>query len=122
MVAYTDEDHGSVPFKSAYDGLRFIFDMGGNVGVYPEAGIIPKGTSTYVLIQNNNPNLRYTLDGSEPTAGSLLCKDTIRIDKACTLKVKYITRKYNNSPTITRIFTEGEFMKGMQSNKTLSRG
>lgn len=122
VVAYADEDHGSVPFKSSYDGLRFIFDMGGNIGVYPEGGIIPKGAFTYVLIQNNNPNLRYTLDGSEPTINSSLCTDTIRLTKACTLKVRYITRKYNNSPTITRVFTEGEFMKGMQSIKNLKQG
>ena len=35
IMAYPNEDHGSVPFKSIYDGLRFIFDAGGPFMVYP---------------------------------------------------------------------------------------
>ncbi|MCX6255258.1 MAG: alpha/beta hydrolase-fold protein [Bacteroidia bacterium] len=122
VVAYSDEDHGSVPFKSVYDGLRFIFDVGGNFMVYPHAGILPKGTSTYALIENRNPNLRYTTDGTEPTINSPLCKDKIEITKACTLKVKSVSTKYNNLPSMTRIFTEGEFMNGQQSIENLKPG
>lgn len=122
VIAYANEDHGSVPFKSVYDGFRFIFDIGGNFAVYPQAGIIPSGTSTYVLIDNNNPNLRYTIDGTEPTIYSPLCKDTIKIDKACTLKVKNLTTKYNRLPTVTRVFTEGEFINGQKSIKNLKPG
>jgi predicted alpha/beta superfamily hydrolase len=122
VVAYADEDHGSVPFKSSYDGLRFIFDIGGSVGVYPEAGIIPKGSSTYVFIENRNPNLRYTIDGSEPTFTSPLCKDTIKLDKACTLKVKTVSKKQFQLPSVTRIFAEGDFMNGQKSVKNLKPG
>jgi len=122
VVAYSGEDHGSIPFKSSYDGLRFIFDAGGNVGVYPEAGIIPKGSSTYAFIQNNNSNIRYTMDGTEPTINSPVASDTIRIDRACILKVKSVTRKYNNAPAITRTFTEGDFMNGEKSVRNLKPG
>jgi len=122
VVAYSDEDHGSVPFKSVYDGLRFIFDVGGNFMVYPEAGIIPKGTSTYAIIQNNNPNLRYTTDGTEPTINSPLCKDKIVINKPCTLKVKSISKKYNSPPAVSRVFSEGDFINGQQSIENLKSG
>ncbi len=122
VAEYADEDHGSVPFKSAYDGLRFIFDTGGNFMVYPESGIIPKGASAYALIQNNNPNLRYTTDGTEPTINSPKCKDKIILNKACTLKVKSISKKYNNPPAVTRIFTEGDYMNGLQSVENLKPG
>ncbi len=122
VVSYAAEDHGSVPFKSVYDGLRFIFDSGSGFKVFPESGIIPKGSSAFALIENNNSNLRYTLDGTEPDINSPLCKDKIIINKACTLKVKSITRKYSRSATVTRIFSEGDFMNGLQTVENLKPG
>jgi predicted alpha/beta superfamily hydrolase len=122
LAAYPREDHGSVTFKSAYDGLRFIFDGGSNIVVYPDAGALPKGKSTYAMIENNNPDLRYTVDGTEPTINSLRCKDMIKITKACTLKVKCVAIKYKPAPTVTRIFSEGEYLSGQQSSENLKPG
>jgi hypothetical protein len=122
VVAYPDEDHGSVPFKSVYDGLRYIFDSGGNFLVLPQTGILPKGTSTYAIIQNINPHLRYTLDGTEPTINSPLCKEKIEIKKACTLKVKSIASNYKNIPSAICVFSAGEYMNGQQSVENLKSG
>jgi predicted alpha/beta superfamily hydrolase len=122
VVAYADEDHGSVPFKSVYDGFRYIFDAGSNFMVFPLSGILPKGTSTFAIIQNMNPHLRYTTDGTEPTINSPLCKEIIKIDKACTLKVKSVSSAYNNLPAVTRIFTEGKYIDGQQSVENLKPG
>jgi predicted alpha/beta superfamily hydrolase len=122
VVAYPNEDHGSVPFKSVYDGLRYIFDSGGNFSVFPMAGILPKGASTYAIIQNLNPNLRYTLDGTEPTLKSPVCKEKIDIKKPCTLKVKSVASNYKNVPAITRVFSEGNYMNGQQSVENLKPG
>jgi hypothetical protein len=38
------------------------------------------------------------------------------------LKVKSVSTKYSNIPTVTRIFAEGEFMKGQQSVENLKPG
>jgi predicted alpha/beta superfamily hydrolase len=122
LVAYADEDHGSVPFKSAYDGLRYIFDAGGNFNVFPMSGILPKGISTFALIQNLNPNLRYTLDGTEPTINSPVCKEQIEIKKPCTLKVKSVASNYKIIPSVTRVFTAGDYMNGLQSVENLKPG
>lgn len=122
VVAYPNEDHGSVPFKSVYDGLRFIFDAGGIFNVYPQSGVLPKGSSTYALIENRNSNLRYTTDGTEPTMSSPLCTDKIIISRSCTLKVKCVSTKYNKLPTVTRVFAEGEFLNGTQSVENLKPG
>jgi predicted alpha/beta superfamily hydrolase len=122
VVAYADEDHGSVPFKSVYDGLRYIFDTGSNFMVFPLSGILPKGTSTYAVIQNMNPHLRYTTDGTEPTINSPLCKELIKINKPCTLKVKSVSTTYNNVPAVTRVFAEGNYMNGQQSVANLKPG
>jgi predicted alpha/beta superfamily hydrolase len=121
IVAYPNEDHGSIPFKSVYDGLRYIFDTGGNFTVFPMAGILPEGASTYAFVQNINPSLRYTLDGTEPTINSPVCKQKIKIKKACTLKVKSVSSNYKNLPSVTRVFSEGEYMHG-QSVENLKPG
>ena len=117
IVAYADEDHGSVPFKSAYDGLRYIFDGGSNFSVFPNAGILPKGASTFAFIQNINPNLRYTLDGTEPTINSPVCKQKIEINKPCTLKVKTVPSNYKNVPAVTRVFASGDYMNGESTGR-----
>jgi|WetSurMetagenome_2_1015567.scaffolds.fasta_scaffold03474_2 predicted alpha/beta superfamily hydrolase len=122
IVAYPDEDHGSVPFKSVYDGLRYIFDAGSNFMVYPETGIIPAGRSAYAFILNNNSNLRFTVDGTEPNINSPKCKTAIKLPGPCTLKVKSVAEKYKNKPAITRIYTKGEFIKGEESAVNLKHG
>jgi hypothetical protein len=122
VVAYPNEDHGSVPFKSVYDGLRYIFDAGGDFMVLPQSGIVPRGASFFVLVENRNPNLHYTTDGSEPTINSPLCKDKIDISKPCTLKIKSVVSNYKNLPSVTRIFSAGEYMTGPQSVENLKPG
>jgi hypothetical protein len=122
LVAYADEDHGSVPFKSVYDGLRFIFDSGGNFKVYPMSGVLPAGTTTFALIENLNPKLHYTLDGTEPTINSPLCDQRIEIKGPCTLKVRSVSSNYKNSPTVTRIFSAGDYMKGLDTVENIHQG
>jgi predicted alpha/beta superfamily hydrolase len=122
IAAYPNEDHGSVPFKSVYDGLRYIFDSGGSFQVFPSAGIIPEGVSAYAIIINSNPNLRYTTDGSEPTINSAVCKEKIILNKACTLKVRSVVSRYKNVPTVTRIFSKGEYLNGIQELENLKPG
>ena len=122
VSAYADEDHGSVTFKSVYDGLRFIFDSGGNFNVYPSAAVLPKGASAFAIIENNNPGLHYTLDGTEPTAASPLCNDTIRITKPCTLTVKSLKGNYSKRASVTSIFSAGEYIPGLKSVKNIKPG
>jgi predicted alpha/beta superfamily hydrolase len=122
IAAYPNEDHGSVTFKSVYDGLRYIFDSGGNFMVFPRAGLLPKGTTTFALIQNLSPNLRYTLDGTEPTATSPVCTDKIEINKPCTLTVKIVPSNYKSAPSVKRVFAEGDYLKGDDKAKKLKPG
>lgn len=122
VVTYPGEDHGSVPFKSVYDGLRYIFDSGSDFHVYPQAGILPKGQTTFALIENNNPYLHYTLDGTDPTAGSPLCTDTIKINSPCSLKIKSIKGNYGHNPVVTSVFSEGDYFQGLKSVRKLKPG
>lgn len=122
IAAYPNEDHGSVTFKSVYDGLRFIFDSGGNFSVFPLTAILPQGTTTFAFVQNINPNLRYTLDGTEPTADSPVCTQQIEITNPCTLTVKSLGGNYRSTPSIKRIFASGDYLNGQKSIKNLKQG
>ncbi len=122
IVAYKDEDHGSVTFKSAYDGLRYIFDSGGTFSVFPQTAILPDGDSTFAFVQNLNPNLKYTLDGTEPTADSPVCTQKIEITKPCTLNVKNLGGNYKSSPVVKRIFAPGDYIHGQKVPRNLKHG
>jgi predicted alpha/beta superfamily hydrolase len=122
VTAYPNEDHGSVTFKSVYDGLRYIFDSGGSFSVFPQAATLPEGTSTFAFIQNITPNLRYTLDGTEPTADSPVCTEKIEITKPCTLTVKSLGGNYKSTPSVKRIFASGDYLIGQKITRKLKQG
>ncbi len=122
IVGYADEDHGSVPFKSVYDGLRFIFDAGGALKVFPTSGIVPAGIPFNIYMWNLNQDMRYTTDGSEPTNDSPRCQSKLQLTGGCTLKVKNVTRKYKNYPTSTFYFPQEEFLEGSKSADNLKPG
>jgi len=122
IAGYPNEDHGSVTFKSVYDGLRYIFDSGGSFSVFPQSAILPVGTSTFAFVQNINPNLRYTLDGTEPTAESPVCTQQIEISQPCTLTVKSLGGNYKSTPSVKRIFASGDYLNGQKISKTLKQG
>ncbi len=122
ITAYPDEDHGSVPFKSAYDGLRYIFDSGSSLQAYPVTGIIPAGMPFNVYFMNLSADLRYTTDGSEPGPDSPHCLPKTELPGPCTLKIRSVTRKYNNFPTAVYVYKKGDFLHGLKSVENLKPG
>ena len=122
ISAYADEDHGSVPFKSVYDGFRFLFDAGGALRVFPDAGIVPEGESFDIYLWNINPDMRYTTDGSEPSTDSPQCQSKMRLTGGCTLKIRSITKKYKYYPTARFVFRQEPFLQGLKSDKNLNPG
>lgn len=122
IAAYSDEDHGSVTFKSVYDGLRYLFDSGSSLNVFPDRGIVPAGVPFTVYLWNISPEMRYTTDGSEPTAESPKCQTKLDLTGGCQLKIKSLTKKYNTHPTATYIFRQENYLQGLQSVKNLKQG
>lgn len=111
IAAYPFEDHGSVTFKSAYDGLRYIFDSGGSVKVMPQSGIIPDGATFTVYPQATNPDLRYTTDGTEPVIGSQVCSQKLTLTGPCTLTIRDVAKKYKNYPSVSASFRGGDYLE-----------
>lgn len=76
VIANADEHHGSVRLKNIYDGLKFTYFGYSSfmVDFFPMDGILIKNKPIPILLYSTylsiNPGIRYTTDGTEPTAKS----------------------------------------------------
>ena len=127
--AYANENHGSVTFKTIYDGLRFIFnDYSNNIGnLSPAKGIIVAGKPYDVTLFTNLKTLYYTVDGSRPVAGAKkLEPDTSKrtvfhIDQPCILNIVSTTR-YEAAKMVTGEYKAGEPMEPAKKSGKISNG
>ena len=127
--AYTNENHGSVPFKSIYDGLRYIFDdYRSNIGMLiPDRGMIIKNKPYYVTLNSSLNTLYYTIDGSIPTKESTpVHPDSnnivmLPIDKAYTINISPASR-YEGSKMITGRYNFAEPMASVENPGNLKNG
>jgi predicted alpha/beta superfamily hydrolase len=131
-VSYPGEDHGSVTFKSIYDGLRYIFDSNNFFSVIPQAGIVEKGKLAKAYVVSESNQLRYTTDGTEPNLNSRQCNKSVKfngshtryipITGACTIKVKAPSFKYGMQPAKPYVFEEGAPLNGIENTEGLLPG
>ena len=108
IVGYPDEHHGSLRLKSVYDGLKFFYNGYGTSPVvfHPMNGIVLKDTP-YKVYYFGQSQVRYTVDGSEPTASStqMLPGNSLMNNVKLTAKDLNRTDRFNKS-------TVGEFKIG----------
>jgi predicted alpha/beta superfamily hydrolase len=127
--AYANENHGSVTFKTIYDGLRFIFsDFSNNIGdLIPAKGMIVKDKPYDVTLFTSLKNLFYTVDGTRPVAGALkLEPDTSKkvvfhIENPCTLSIVSTTR-YEAAKMITGEYKAAEPFEPVKKTGKLLNG
>jgi predicted alpha/beta superfamily hydrolase len=113
--AYANENHGSVPFKSIYDGLRFIFsDYNNNIGdLVPMKGMIVDNKLYDVTLYTSLKTVYYTTDGTRPVAGASKLepdstgKAKLPIDKPTTVNIVSSTR-YEAARMITGEYKAGK--------------
>lgn len=70
-VAYPNETHFSLLYKSAYDGLKYTYSgyVGGGIEYVPATGVVISGLPFPLLIDNRLPPdlpVRYAVDGAKP--------------------------------------------------------
>jgi predicted alpha/beta superfamily hydrolase len=67
-VTYPNEKHNSVRLKAMYDGIKFSYSGYSNapLSFHPMNGILSKDKPISVWVDNSSPELRYTVDGTEP--------------------------------------------------------
>jgi predicted alpha/beta superfamily hydrolase len=108
IVGYPDEHHGSLRLKSVYDGLKFFYDGYGTPPVvfHPMNGIVLKDTP-YKVYYFGKSQVRYTLDGSEPTSSStkMMLGNSLMNHAKLTVKDLDRTDRFNKT-------TVGEFKVG----------
>jgi predicted alpha/beta superfamily hydrolase len=96
---YPNETHMSVLFKGIYDGLKYTY-YGYNskklVEFHPNNGSVLEGKPVPVFLNGSFPDLRYTIDGSDPDILSELAPQMIEITGPATLTVKWLgeNKKY----------------------------
>lgn len=68
MATFPNEKHNSVRLKAMYDGIKFSYSgySGTSIQFHPMNGIVLKDKPTGVLLMDRLPEVRYTLDGTEP--------------------------------------------------------
>jgi predicted alpha/beta superfamily hydrolase len=110
-VAYDDETHNSMPFRTLYDGLKFIYRgyyASRNLGFRPASGFVLKDKPVTVHCMNDNfSDIYYTLDGSPPTtASTVLTEDTILVTAGSKLTLKAIGNQAEYNKTLSGDFQE----------------
>jgi predicted alpha/beta superfamily hydrolase len=90
VVDYPGETHGSIVYKSVYDGLRFFYTgFNSSIQFHPQGGIVQKDKPYKVWVMTpSNGAIRYTTDGSEPTLSSPEVKSELTLNGPATLTIK----------------------------------
>jgi predicted alpha/beta superfamily hydrolase len=90
VVDYPGETHGSVVYKSIYDGLKFFYTGFNNtIQFHPQGGIVQKDKPYKVWVMTpSNGAIRYTTDGTEPTLSSPEVKSELTFTGPSTLTIK----------------------------------
>lgn len=125
IVDYPGETHNSVKFKTMYDGLRFSYD-GFNAGfmVHPQSGIVQKGKPyrVWVFSESDMTALKYTTDGTEPTAQSEAAKQEISLTDPKVLTVKAISNRKFFNKTVKAEFKEGAMLQAVSKPANAKAG
>jgi predicted alpha/beta superfamily hydrolase len=110
-VAYDDETHNSMPFRTLYDGLKFVYRgyyASRNLGFRPASGFVLKDKPVTIHCMNDNfSDIYYTIDGSTPTtASTVLNEDTIQVTAGSKLTLKVIGNQAEYDKTLSGDFQE----------------
>lgn len=125
-VAYSDETHNSMIFRTVYDGLKYIYwgyYAGRNIGFQPTRGFVLKDKPFNIHCFNDNfADIYYTTDGSIPTTASTpLTDDRISVTGG-TLTVRAICNQPEYSKTATGTFQLSETFSAAAAPRSMVPG
>ena len=109
---YPNETHNSVRLKGVYDGLKFFYEgySTARITFHPMNGIALKNKPFKVYVYGNR-NVRYTIDGTEPTTSSAKADSMLTLPGPVELKVRSFHVRGANKFVTTGSFKEGKTLK-----------
>jgi predicted alpha/beta superfamily hydrolase len=120
---YPNETHNSVRLKGVYDGLKFFYEgySTARVTFHPMNGIALKN-KPFKIYFFGNMNVRYTVDGSEPTAASAKADSVLTLPGPVELKVRSFHVRGGNRVITTGTFKEGKTLKASSKSGSVKSG
>lgn len=101
VAAYTGESHGSIRLKGIYDGLRFFYEGYSDkpIEFHPMNGLVLKDEPYKIYYIGPSESVRYTTDGSEPTAASPKMPREFILSNGVQISAKVVGRndRYNKT-------------------------
>ncbi len=87
---YLNEIHGTISYKSTYDGLKFTFSdwRSAPARFETEGDLLKDGDTVTVKLSGEGRDIRYTLDGSDPSEKSALYEKPLIVTQP--LKIKAV--------------------------------
>jgi predicted alpha/beta superfamily hydrolase len=121
---FPNESHNSVRLKAIYDGLKFSYAgyPGTPAQFHPMNGILLKDKPTMIFIAGTYPDLRYTVDGTEPTNTSPQAEQMFTITGPAQLSIKSFIPGAKYGATAKGNFELGEVMPSLPKIKKAAPG
>jgi predicted alpha/beta superfamily hydrolase len=124
VATFPNEKHNSVRLKAMYDGIKFSYSgySGRAIQFHPMNGIVLKDKPATIFLIDNYPDLRYTLDGSEPDRTSPKADSRIILNGPAQLVLKSYSASGKYDLMAKGDFTPGETLSASPKPKRINSG
>lgn len=124
FIAYPNETHSSVNFKTMYDGLKFSYSgYNSKVRYHPMNGIVVKGMPLKIWNFTEDADLYYTLDGTEPKASSPKMERELILESPAKLSIRLAAQLKKYDKLVMGDFKEGSVLTATKKpNKSKAGG
>lgn len=110
---YDHETHGSVTFKSNYDGLKYAYlgYSSRNARFHLTGGIVLKDKPVRLFVFTDNADIHYTLDGSAPNESSTRANEFLIISDPAKLRARSFSSSGRYDHDIPVGIKTGEYLQ-----------
>jgi predicted alpha/beta superfamily hydrolase len=124
MATFPNEKHNSVKLKGIYDGIKYSYSGYSSSGIqfHPMNGIVLKDKPATIFLTDQYPDLRYTLNGSEPDKTSEKAEQKIILNGPAQLVLKSFSTSGKYDFTAKGSFLPGETMPSISRPKNVIKG
>jgi len=124
VVNYPNEKHNSVRLKAMYDGIKFAYSGYSNtpISFHPMNGILLKDKAIPIWVVDSYPELRYTVDGTEPDRTSPEVGLPLTINGPAQLVLKSFSYSGRYDKTAKGNFELGKALPSVPKPKKVNSG